>query len=404
MDIPKIKFTQNPNFKVYKIGELLEFYSRKCELISDEKYQLVTVKRRNEGIVNRGKFKGKEIKTPTQFYIETGDFLISKRQIVHGACEIVPYQFNNAIVSNEYTVAKGKQNLLITEYFNLLSKTSFMKKHYFLSSYGVDIEKMVFNVEDWKKRAIYVPSTEEQRKVIDFFSTINKEIQFQQEKTNLLKEQKKGYIQKLFKQEIRFKDGNGEGYPEWKVTKLNKIAIKISKKNKDLSVTNVISNSAKNGLVSQNDYFDKDIANKENIGGYYIISKGDFVYNPRISSEAPYGPINIYHVENDGIVSPLYTCFSIEDKSVNKEFIYYYFKSSLWHRYIYINGDSGARHDRVSIKDSVFFEMDMLLPCQKEQEKIVQFLSKIDEKIRLEQQKMDDLQARKKGFMQQMFI
>ncbi|WP_180235046.1 restriction endonuclease subunit S [Bacillus cereus] len=220
----------------------------------------------------------------------------------------------------------------------------------------------------------------------------------------MLKEQKKGYIQKLFKQEIRFKDGNGEGYPEWKVTKLNKIAIKISKKNKDFSVSNVISNSAKNGLVSQNDYFDKDIANKENIGGYYIISKGDFVYNPRISLEAPYGPINIYHGENDGIVSPLYTCFSIEDKSVNKEFIYYYFKSSLWYRYIYINGDSGARHDRVSIKDSAFFEMDMFLPCQKEQEKIVQFLSKIDEKIRLEQQKMDDLQAQKKGFMQQIFI
>ncbi|WP_157673798.1 restriction endonuclease subunit S [Bacillus cereus] len=178
MDIPKVKFTKNPNFTVYRIGELLEFYSRKCELISDKEYQLVTVKRRNEGIVDRGKFKGKEIKTPTQFYIKTGDFLISKRQIVHGACEIVPYQFDNAIVSNEYTVVKGKKGLLITEYFNLLSKTNFMKKYYFLSSYGVDIEKMVFNVEDWKKRTIYIPSIEEQRRVVDLFNAINKKLNF----------------------------------------------------------------------------------------------------------------------------------------------------------------------------------------------------------------------------------
>ncbi|PDZ86114.1 restriction endonuclease subunit S [Bacillus toyonensis] len=251
---------------------------------------------------------------------------------------------------------------------------------------------------------INIPKITEQNKIADFFTKLDDKIHLQQEKVNLLKEQKKGYMQKIFKQEIRFKDNHGEEYPEWRDIKLNTIATKISKKNKELAVTNVISNSAKNGLISQQDYFDKDIANQENIGGYYIISKGDFVYNPRISLEAPYGPINIYHGVNDGIVSPLYTCFRIEDKQINKDFIYYYFKSSLWHRYIYINGDSGARHDRISIKDSAFFEMDMFLPCQKEQEKIVRFLTKIDERIQLEQQKMNDLQEQKKGLMQQMFI
>ena len=71
------------------------------------------------------------------------------------------------------------------------------------------------------------------------------------------------------------------------------------------------------------------------------------MYNPRISNDAPYGPINIYKGTEDGIVSPLYMCFSVND--INKEYLYHYFKRTLWHKYSYLHGDSRARHDRVSI-------------------------------------------------------
>ncbi len=254
-----------------------------------------------------------------------------------------------------------------------------------------------------KNLDIFVPSTEEEQdKIAQFFNLIEIKIEHQQEKVNLLKEQKKGYMQKIFKQEIRFRDEDGRDYKSWIYKPLSKIADKISKKNKDLVVTNVISNSASRGLISQIEYFEKNIANKENIGGYYVISTGDFVYNPRISSEAPYGPVNIYTNKADGIVSPLYTCFRLKES--NKKFIYYYFKSSLWYKYVYTNGDSGARHDRVSIKDSTFFEMPIALPSLEEQVKIANFLSKLDEKIQLEQQKLEILKQQKKSFMQQMFI
>ncbi|PEL93091.1 restriction endonuclease subunit S [Bacillus wiedmannii] len=295
---------------------------------------------------------------------------------------------------------KVDKSKVVPEYLINLFQTSRYRK--FVWKMGTGVSVLGLSKSNLSKYPVTFPDIETQKKIGAFFRQFNKKIQLQQEKINLLKEQKKGYMQRIFKQEICFKGKNGEGYPEWKSTTLNKVATKISKKNKDLSVTNVISNSAKNGLISQNDYFDKDIANKENIGGYYVISKGDFVYNPRISSEAPYGPINIYHGDFDGIVSPLYTCFRVEN--VNREFMYYYFKSSLWYKYIYINGDSGARHDRVSIKDSTFFEMNILLPCKQEQEKIAGFLSDFDRKIQLEQQKLQELQEQKAGFMQQMFV
>ena len=177
---------------------------------------------------------------------------------------------------------------------------------------------------------------------------------------------------------------------------------KNTQKNSAGVVTNVICNSAKNGLIPQKDYFDKDIANADNTAGYYIISKNDFVYNPRKSADAPYGPISRYTYEEDGIVSPLYLCFR-GNKEVNPEYFERYFRSSAWHRYIYMSGDSGARHDRVSIKDDTFFEMPIYLPCNHEQKKIADFLSLLEKKIEYQTALIDNLKKYKRGTINNIF-
>ena len=174
---------------------------------------------------------------------------------------------------------------------------------------------------------------------------------------------------------------------------------KCTQKNKDGTITNVICNSAKNGLIPQRDFFDKDIANTENTAGYYIIKNNDFVYNPRKSNEAPYGPVSIYKYAEDGIVSPLYLCFRAIN-SLCADYFEMYFKSSAWHRYIYLMGDSGARHDRVSIKDEVFFDMPVRMPSLPEQEKIAAFLSLVDARIEKQRQLVEALKKYKRGYFQ----
>ena len=177
---------------------------------------------------------------------------------------------------------------------------------------------------------------------------------------------------------------------------------KNTQKNSKGTVTNVISNSAKNGLIPQKDYFDKDIANADNTAGYYIISKNDFVYNPRKSTDAPYGPISRYTYDEDGIVSPLYLCFR-GNNDVNPEYFERFFKSSVWHRYIYMSGDSGARHDRVSIKDETFFEMPIHIPNNEEQKKIAAFLSLIEQKIEYQSALVENLKKYKRGLLPDIF-
>jgi type I restriction enzyme S subunit len=167
-------------------------------------------------------------------------------------------------------------------------------------------------------------------------------------------------------------------------------------------VHNVICNSAKLGLIPQIDYFDKEIANNENTSGYYIISKGDFVYNPRKSKEAPYGPISVYLYNSQGIVSPLYLCFSPKS-NINTEFYLWYFKSSVWHRYVYLSGDSGVRHDRVSMKDSVFFSLPLNIPSSDEQQKISSFLTLLDKRISKQRELVENLKSYKRGLIFSIF-
>ena len=169
---------------------------------------------------------------------------------------------------------------------------------------------------------------------------------------------------------------------EWCQRSLSRFAKKITAKNTNNAINNVICNSAHNGLIPQLEFFDKEIANNENTAGYYIINDGDFVYNPRKSLSAPYGPVNIYNYSEAGIVSPLYLCFTIKD--IDKKFLLYRFKSPCWYRYIYLNGDSGARHDRVSIRDEVFLSQLVSVPSVEEQEKIAEFLAKIEERISIQ--------------------
>ena len=173
---------------------------------------------------------------------------------------------------------------------------------------------------------------------------------------------------------------------------------KNTKKNTDGQITNVICNSAKQGLIPQREYFDKDIANSDNTSGYYIIEENDFVYNPRKSSDAPYGPISSYKYPDAGIVSPLYLCFRAK-KEINPSFFEWYFRSSAWHRYVYISGDSGARHDRVSIKDDVFFAMPINVPTAHEQEHIASFLEMIDQRIDKQRALVESLKKYKRGLL-----
>lgn len=189
---------------------------------------------------------------------------------------------------------------------------------------------------------------------------------------------------------------------DWEQRKLSDISTKVTTKNVDVHYTETLTNSAEQGIISQVDFFDKEISNKDNINGYYIVDNNDFIYNPRISTLAPVGPINRNKLNRTGIMSPLYTVF--RSSNVDLGFLEWYFQSNHWHRYMKLNGDSGARADRIAIKDSTFFEMPIKTPVNiKEQVLIGETLEKFNQYITLHQRKLDNLKLKKKALLQKLF-
>ena len=167
--------------------------------------------------------------------------------------------------------------------------------------------------------------------------------------------------------------------------------------------SNVITNSAEYGLIPQCDFFDKDIAVDGNTDKYYIIENGDFVYNPRKSSTAPYGPFNCYRGLDEGIVSPLYTCLKPLRPELT-DYLLWYFRSSAWHSYIYHNGaQGGARHDRVGMTNDLMDGIPINLPCLDEQKKISEFLSLLENRLTAQQKIVDALKSYKRGVLSILF-
>ena len=187
----------------------------------------------------------------------------------------------------------------------------------------------------------------------------------------------------------------------WEQRKLGELASKRIEKNSN-GIKETFTNSAEHGVVSQLDYFDHDITNDANIGNYSVVYPDDFVYNPRISTIAPCGPINRNKLGRNGVMSPLYTVFSVDDM-ISKLYLEHYFKTNRWHQFMFLEGNSGARSDRFSISDSIFFEMPIQCPVLEEQELIASFFDRLDSLITLHQRKYDKLCVLKKSMLDKMF-
>ena len=270
--------------------------------------------------------------------------------------------------------------------------------------YTQGTKQQSYNAELLKILPIVLPSVSEQVLIADFFDKIDDTIALHQRMSDKQKKLKANLLQMMFPR-------NGEKIPEvrlagfaedWSQRTLEDISDKVTEKNKAREFTETLTNSAEYGIISQSDYFDKDISNINNIDGYYVVRPDDFVYNPRISNFAPVGPIKRNNLNRIGIMSPLYYVF--RPKRVDHTFLEKYFETSYWHIFMKMNGDSGARADRFAIKDTILKEMPIPYPIKEEQVKIGIFFNQLDKSIVLHQEKIAHLKVLKSTLLNKMFI
>jgi type I restriction enzyme S subunit len=258
------------------------------------------------------------------------------------------------------------------------------------------------NSTDLSSIEISFPSLPEQQKIASFLSSVDEKIQQLSRKKELLEQYKKGVMQQLFSRKLRFKDKNGEEYPDWEEKKLGEIAKRVVRKNKENNL-NVLTISAQLGLVSQLEYFNKSVSAK-NVTNYYLLERNEFAYNKSYSNGYPMGAIKRLKKYDKGVVSTLYICFCF-NTIVSLDFMEQYFEFGLHNKEIEKVAQEGARnHGLLNIGVNDFLNIELIIPSLPEQQKIANFLSGIDAKIEKTHQEINNMQGFKKGLFQQMFV
>lgn len=255
-----------------------------------------------------------------------------------------------------------------------------------------------------ENRIIYIPNISEQKKIGAFFKTIEKKIQLQQEKIDLLQEQKTGFLQKMFpkigelKPEIRFNGFNDE----WKQRKLEEVTNRVRGNDGRMDLP-TLTISASQGWLDQKERFSGNIAGKEQ-KNYTLLKKGQLSYNHGNSKLAKYGVVFELDTYEEALVPRVYHSFETNDLA-NSKFIQYMFETKRTDKELGKLISSGARMDGLlNINYDEFMGIRVLIPNIEEQKKIAEFFIRLERKINIEKDKMNELEKQKQAFMQQMFI
>ncbi|WP_258390569.1 restriction endonuclease subunit S, partial [Staphylococcus aureus] len=238
------------------------------------------------------------------------------------------------------------------------------------------------------------PELCEQQKIGEFFSKLDRQIELEEQKLELLQQQKKGYMQKIFSQELRFKDENGNDYPEWVVKligDIGKVAMNKRFYKHETSANEEIPFYKIGNFGKKADTFISREQFNEYKEKYPYPKKGDIL----ISASGSIGKTIEYKGE-EAYYQDSNIVWLDHNEEVLNVFLKYFYILVKW------NGVEGTTIKRLYNKNILNTKID--LPTISEQQKIGDFFCYIDNLIEIQEQKLEFLKRRKQSLLQKMFV
>lgn len=300
----------------------------------------------------------------------------------------------NVAIGGDITIIKTTQYApFITYYIN--NKKNEIAKF----AQGVSIVHLY--PKDFKKLSLTIPSTEEQKKIIDFISLLDKKIILMQKKHKNIREFKKDFIQKLRWNQIKFKNENNENYSDWKELKLKEVL--FEHKLKSTGNEEIYSVSVHKGVINQIEHLGRSFAS-DDLSRYKLAKPGDIIYTKSPTAGFELGIIKQNKNNINVLVSPLYGVFTPKTKELGN-YLDCYFESQINTRnYLHPIVQKGAKNT-MNISNEVFLSKSLLLPSDfEEQQKISNSIDLINFKEENIVEMLENLQDFKKGLLQKMFV
>ncbi|QWQ55177.1 restriction endonuclease subunit S [Staphylococcus pseudintermedius] len=402
-NVPELRFPEfEGEWEEKPLNEKVEFYSGLTyspDDITDEKGTFVV---RSSNIKNNRLIDADNVyvnlKKLTIEKVKDGDIIVvvrnGSRKLI-GKHALVSSTLNNTVIGAFMTGIRTDNSLFI----NALLDTETFKRNIHMNL-GATINQITVGM--FKKMKFYIPIDSEQQKIGGFFSKLDRQIELEEQKLALLEEQKKGYMQKIFSQELRFKDDNRNDYPEWEERKLEDIAnyrrgsFPQPYGNKEwydeengepfVQVYDVDSNMKLNRQTKQKI---SQIAKPKSVKGI----KGNIV----ITLQGSIGRVAV--LQYDAYIDRTLLLINSYKKPVNTDYIKYVLYL------LFLREKERAPGGTIkTITKNVLSNFKIKLPVLEEQQKIGNFFNKLDQQIELQGQKVESLKQRKKGLLQKMFV
>lgn len=390
-------------WEVKKLNELCEINPKKPSKPSDELVSFISMSQVSED--------GQIISTETKTYDEVSKGFTSFKDKDVLVAKITPCFENGkgalahtlvngiGFGSTEFHVLRAKENT-DPKFIYYLTRTDAFRAKGTMNMQGSAGHRRVTTdfIQIYK---INTPPLPEQQKIAKILSTWDKAISTTERLIDSSTQQKKALMQQLLTGKKRLLDESGNRFEgEWEEIELGDVCSRVMEKNNGQS-TNVVTISAQQGLIRQEEFFKKSVASKI-LDNYFVISKGQFAYNKSYSNGYPMGAIKRLNRYEDGVVTTLYICFEIKDHSkTDTDFLEQYFDSGLLNRGLtQVAAEGGRAHGLLNVKPSDFMALKFKLPTYSEQQKIATVLTNADKEIELLEQQLADLQQEKKALMQ----
>lgn len=399
---PKLRFPEFADeWEMKRLGDIFTERNDSQKISDDAPLLSFTIE---QGIINpedkktnKRDFLIKDKENKKFLLTEYNDIIYNPANIKFGA--IHRNKLGRGVVSPIYAIFTTDENPIFMEY--MVRNERFIKKSLKYLE-GTVVKLMTLKPRDFLLMYVSISSLEEQQKIADFLSKVDKKIVNQEAVVSDYEEMKKGLMQKIFNQEVRFKADDGSEYPEWEEKifddvfesleyGMNTAAKDYDGSNKYIRITDIDDTSHK--------YLTTDIVSPSGeLSDKYLVRENDILF---ARTGASTGKSYLYRQEDGKMYFAGFLIRGHVQESYNSFFIFTQTLTEQYDRWVKI---MSIRSGQPGINATEYAQFKFLCPCLDEQQKIADCLSAMDRKIETEKKILEDWKELKKALLQQMFV
>ena len=398
MKEPTVRFPEfKDSWNNYKIEDMFDRVGTPVDLDDTQTYREIGIRSHGKGIFHKEETTATEIGNKRVFLVEPDCFVVNIVFAWERAVAKTTEKENGMIASHRFPMYKPKKNIVDLDYITEYFITKRGQNVLILASPGGAGRNKTLGQKEFAKSVVKLPSLPEQQKIAEFLSTIDTVIEKQKETVSAWEERKKGVMQKLFSQEVRFKADDGSDFPEWEKKKIANLYRKNVEKNVNLEF-----DSSKTISIASMQFNEKgNGASEDSLSSYKVLRLGDIAFEGHENKEYSHGRFVLNDI-GDGIMSPRFSCMRPVCTQVDGFWKYYIHSERVMRNILVRSTKKGTMMHELVIPD--FLKQSIMVPSLPEQQKIADCLSSLDEVIEKQKATLAAWEELKKGLLQQMFV